>query len=75
MRHCFPVSICLCLLLGCTTYGGDTKPAEQAKTGLAVGNKAPQFTLKDQNGKPRKLSEFLNKGNKVALVFYRSASW
>ena len=32
------------------------------------------FTLKDQEGKARRLDEFLGKG-KVALVFYRSADW
>ena len=49
-------------------------PAPEAKTGLKVGEKAPAFTLKDQNGKERELSEFVKQG-KVALVFYRSASW
>jgi cytochrome oxidase Cu insertion factor (SCO1/SenC/PrrC family) len=44
------------------------------KTGVKAGEKAPEFTLKDQNGKERTLAEFLKKG-KVALVFYRSASW
>lgn len=44
------------------------------KAGLKVDAKAPAFTLKDQNGKERSLDEFLKKG-KVALVFYRSASW
>ena len=47
-------------------------PEEQ--TGLKVGEKAPGFTLKDQEGKERSLDEFLKKG-KVALVFYRSADW
>jgi cytochrome oxidase Cu insertion factor (SCO1/SenC/PrrC family) len=51
----------------------DNKVADE-KTGLAVGAKAPAFTLKDQNGKERTLEEFLKKG-KVALVFYRSAGW
>lgn len=44
------------------------------KTGLKVGEKAPAFRLKDQTGKERTLDEFVKKG-KVALVFYRSASW
>ena len=48
--------------------------ADQEKTGLQVGTRAPTFTLKDQNGKTRTLDEFLKKG-KVALVFYRSAGW
>ena len=42
--------------------------------GIAVGDRAPNFTLKDQEGKERSLDEFLGKG-KVALVFYRSADW
>lgn len=49
-------------------------PAPEAKTGLKVGGKAPAFTLKDQAGKERTLAEFVKQG-KVALVFYRSASW
>ncbi len=42
--------------------------------GLGVGEKAPSFALKDQHGNVRTLDEFLKKG-KVALVFFRSASW
>jgi cytochrome oxidase Cu insertion factor (SCO1/SenC/PrrC family) len=51
-----------------------TDPAPEEKTGLKVGEKAPAFKLKDQNGKERSLEEFVKEG-KVALVFYRSASW
>ncbi len=58
-------------VLAATNAGG--QPPEQ-KTGLKIGAKAPVFTLKDQSSKERSLDEFLNKG-KVALVFYRSASW
>jgi cytochrome oxidase Cu insertion factor (SCO1/SenC/PrrC family) len=50
------------------------KPALEEQTGLKVGERAPKFTLKDQEGKERSLDEFLGKG-KVALVFYRSADW
>ena len=50
------------------------KPAPVEQTGLKVGEPAPTFTLKDQEGKERSLDEFLKKG-KVALVFYRSADW
>ena len=53
---------------------GEGKPAPEEQTGLKVGEKAPKFTLKDQEGKERSLDEFLGKG-KVALVFYRSADW
>ncbi len=50
------------------------KPAPEEQTGLQVGEQAPRFTLKDQQGKERSLDELLKKG-KVALVFYRSADW
>jgi len=62
----------LILGLAMTSAAAADPPAE--KTGLAVGEKAPAFRLKDQNGQERTLNEFTKKG-KVALVFYRSAGW
>ena len=53
---------------------GQGEARARGATGLKVGEKAPKFTLKDQEGKERSLDEFLKKG-KVALVFYRSADW
>jgi len=50
------------------------EPAAPEKTGLAVGQKAPTFTLKDQNDRDVSLEALLKKGP-VALVFYRSADW
>ena len=38
---------------------------------LAVGMKAPDFTLSDQNGDTRRLSDYL--GKKVVLYFYPKA--
>ena len=35
---------------------------------LAIGTKAPDFTLADQNGTPRSLSDY--RGQKVILYFY-----
>lgn len=49
-------------------------PAPDDHTGTKVGEKAPEFALKDQNGEPQALSELLKKGN-VAIYFYRSAEW
>jgi cytochrome oxidase Cu insertion factor (SCO1/SenC/PrrC family) len=49
-------------------------PAPEDKTGPKVGEKAPEFNLKDQAGTERSLRDLL-KGGPVALVFYRSASW
>lgn len=51
-----------------------TAAADDKRPGLPVGDKAPAFTLKDQDGKERSLQDLLKKG-KVALVFYRSADW
>jgi cytochrome oxidase Cu insertion factor (SCO1/SenC/PrrC family) len=59
------------------TLAGGSEAADKAaeeKTGLEVGAKAPAFKLQDQDGKERTLEEFRKQG-KVALVFYRSASW
>ena len=49
-------------------------PPIEGKTGLKVGEKAPAFKLKDQDGTERTLEEFTKKGT-VALVFHRSAGW
>jgi peroxiredoxin len=59
--------------MAATAAASAADPPEE-KTGLKVGEKAPAFKLKDQNGKERTLEEFVKQG-KVALVFYRSASW
>jgi cytochrome oxidase Cu insertion factor (SCO1/SenC/PrrC family) len=53
--------------------GGSPVPPAKAKP-LAVGAKAPAFTLKDQKGEERTLDNYLKNGN-VALVFFRSAKW
>jgi cytochrome oxidase Cu insertion factor (SCO1/SenC/PrrC family) len=64
------------VLLAAATAFSQTKvkPASDEDSGLKVGEKAPTFTLKDQEGKERTLDDLLKKG-KVALVFYRSADW
>ena len=49
-------------------------PASPETTGLAVGQKAPWFTLKGQNDRDVSLATLLKKGP-VALVFFRSADW
>jgi cytochrome oxidase Cu insertion factor (SCO1/SenC/PrrC family) len=62
------------MLLGALVTNSKANGEADEKTGLKIGTKAPAFTLMDQSGKERSLNEFLEKG-KVALVFYRSASW
>ena len=51
---------------------GEAAPDEM--TGIKIGEKVPSFTLKDQNGVERSLSDLLKEGT-VALMFYRSAYW
>ena len=48
--------------------------AEVESPGLKVGEKAPNFTLVDQDEKQVKLSDLIKKGP-VAIVFHRSAQW
>jgi len=43
-----------------------------AKAALKVGDKAPDFTLKDANGKDVSLQDF--KGHRVVVYFYPKAS-
>ena len=51
------------------------EPAPPEKTGLKVGEKAPEFKLKDQTGKERTFEDLSQDADYVALVFFRSASW
>jgi cytochrome oxidase Cu insertion factor (SCO1/SenC/PrrC family) len=50
------------------TGANSTASAPEPAT-LKVGDKAPDFTLPDQNGKPISLSQFQGKEN-VVLAFY-----
>jgi peroxiredoxin len=53
---------------------GGAAAADMAVPGLAVGAKAPGFTLKSSAGTDVSLMS-LTKQGPVALVFYRSADW
>ena len=50
------------------------KRAKKTKVGPAVGTTLEDFSLNDQHGKKRTLSEMLEDGP-VAVVFHRSADW
>jgi len=70
----------LALLAGILVQAPNTPqpPARQkidlSKLGPQVGQRVPDFTLKDQNGKTWTLQSIM--GPKGAmLVFYRSADW
>ena len=43
--------------------------------GLSIGAKAPDFKLKDKDGKEHALADVQKQAKFVALVFYRSADW
>ena len=49
------------------------KPAGSPPEALKAGDKAPDFTLSDQNRRTVKLSDFLGKKN-VVLAFYIKAA-
>lgn len=51
------------------TASGNSNDGKEHTMSLAVGHTAPDFTLKDQNQKEVKLSDFAGK-KKVVLVFY-----
>lgn len=44
-------------------------------TGVNVGEKIPDFKLKDSNGEDVALKDLLKPGEKLAIVFHRSADW
>lgn len=68
----FAGSLAACSLL--VLAAAAAEPASPEKTGVTVGQKAPDFTLKDQNGHDVSLAALLKK-SPVALVFFRSAEW
>ncbi len=59
-------------LLAALLFGA--APVAGEEPGIAVGAKAPDFTLLDQTGAEVSLAEQLAKGP-LAIVFYRSADW
>ena len=69
-----PTGLALLAIFSLVLASNVRSAEDVADRGLAIGAKAPPFTMEDANGKERSLSEFTTKG-KVALVFYRSADW
>ena len=65
----------LAAVLSQTAVMGQSPPRiDVSKLGPQVGERVPDFSLKDQNGKPWTLQSIM--GPKGAmLVFYRSADW
>jgi cytochrome oxidase Cu insertion factor (SCO1/SenC/PrrC family) len=76
-RHpALPLAVALlaALLIQTAAMAQSPNRIDVSKLGPQVGERVPDFTLKDQNGKPRTLQSIM--GPKGAmLVFYRSADW
>jgi cytochrome oxidase Cu insertion factor (SCO1/SenC/PrrC family) len=64
------IRLLLALLFAAVALPAHAADATKRATPVAVGEKAPDFTLVDQNGRKRTLSAELAKGP-VVLVFYR----
>ena len=76
LRHpALPLAVVLlATLLTQTAIAQPPTRIDVSKLGPQVGERVPDFALKDQNGKPWTLQSIL--GPKGAmLVFYRSADW
>ncbi|MCL4523243.1 MAG: redoxin domain-containing protein [Acidobacteria bacterium] len=70
MAKRFALSLCALALICFTLSASAQQPQPAvAKTHLKVGDMAPDFKLKDNNGKTVKLSSFRGKKN-VVLAFY-----
>jgi cytochrome oxidase Cu insertion factor (SCO1/SenC/PrrC family) len=48
---------------------------EPEPPGIQIGQQAPSFELKDQQGRDVSLNSLLENKKLTAVVFYRSASW
>ena len=69
MRRAAGLISTLLFLLTLGSGAAQAAPAPTPAPGLSVGDKAPDFTLPDQNGTKVSLSDFLGKKN-VVLAFY-----
>lgn len=76
MAKAFSTIVALILYLSAAiALGAGDRTDKPGGPGLAAGKKAPDFRLKDQQGRERQLQEFLAEDEQLALVFYRSADW
>lgn len=74
----FPAAIlCGTLLRAATPPQGSAQPRQPvdvARLGPQIGERVPDFTLTDQNGKSWTRQSIMGP-NGAMLVFYRSADW
>jgi cytochrome oxidase Cu insertion factor (SCO1/SenC/PrrC family) len=61
------------VLLAALVIGGGVGVASGRDKPLAAGDRAPDFVLEDQEGKPFKLSDALARRNLVVVAFYLKA--
>ncbi len=61
--------VSIALLLACLLLTPVARAQTSSAPEVKVGDLAPDFTLVDQNGKPRSLHDYKGKKN-VALAFY-----
>ena len=70
--------VILCLFTFLVLVEGQEKPSNDGSdthfSGLEVGQKAPDFTVKDQLGHQQS-NETLKGSNGTVLLFFRSADW
>ena len=64
----------LFVTVAATSACAQDKAGPEDMMGIKVGEKAPDCSLRAQDGKTYTLSEVVKKGT-VALVFFRSADW
>lgn len=67
-------SFLLMLVLCSAAMAKEGSEATNKSPGLQVGEKAPDFTLLDQDNQKVQMSALLKNGP-VAIVFHRSAQW
>lgn len=71
MNHAWAAVLTFLLTTGLLAMAQQQTPPAQTST-LKIGDRAPDFTLPDQEGKPVRLSSFAGK-QKVVLAFYIKA--
>jgi peroxiredoxin Q/BCP len=69
MKRSLPSLLMLAVLLLALRASGQTRPYPKPQVASAEGKPAPDFMLKDQDGKEFKLSD--QRGHWVLLFFYR----
>lgn len=69
------MALCLVAALSIPQAFAQAADAPESMTGVKVEEKAPEFALKDQEGKVRTLKSLLEQEGTTVLVFHRSADW